>query len=69
MSENPPTNSLNETTTKAKKARKPFVWTEQKRANFEKMRQKRADQLAAKKNQKKMKKEAFKAIKTILNAL
>lgn len=39
----------NTSTPKAKKARKPFVWTPERKATFEKMRLKRAEALAAKK--------------------
>lgn len=39
----------NTSTPKAKKARKPFVWTPERKATFEKMRLKRAESLASKK--------------------
>lgn len=69
MVEAPTTNTSNETSVKAKKARKPFVWTEQKRANFEKMRQKRAEQLAIKKKSKEDEKASFYSDKVHLERL
>jgi len=44
--------SSNTSTPKAKKARKPFVWTPERKATFEKMRLKRAETLAEKKKLK-----------------
>lgn len=44
--------SANTSVQKAKKARKPFVWTEQNRARFEQMVAKRKESLAAKKKAK-----------------
>jgi hypothetical protein len=44
--------SSNTSTPKAKKARKPFVWTPERKATFEKMRLKRAEALAEKKKLK-----------------
>jgi hypothetical protein len=44
--------SVNTSLPKAKKARKPFVWTPERKATFEKMRAKRQESLANKKKAK-----------------
>jgi hypothetical protein len=64
MSEQPETtNTSNGETTKAKKTKRTFIWTEQKRAQFEKMRAKRAENIAAKKQSKESEKGSIQSNK------